>query len=102
VADVVAAQGRDKSIVTPTCRSGDGRRFLFLTESRSAGAPLWELRKDHVTWSCELRFDGGSWGWEARILRDGELHMADRWLLKEQGIASAETERRDRERGSID
>jgi hypothetical protein len=49
-----------------------------------------------------LRFDGGSWGWEARILRDGELHMADRWLLKEQGIASAETERRDRERGSID
>jgi hypothetical protein len=40
------------------------------------GEPLWELRKDHVTWSCELRFEGESWGCEAQILREGELHMA--------------------------
>ena len=36
------------------------------------GEPLWELRKDHATWSCELRVHG-EWGVEAQILRDGEL-----------------------------
>jgi hypothetical protein len=32
---------------------------------------LWEIRKDHVTSSADLRFHGESYGWEAMILRDG-------------------------------
>src|SRR4051794_40867592 len=38
-----------------------------------AGEPLWSVRHNHVTWSCELRFHGESYGWEATLLRDGEL-----------------------------
>jgi hypothetical protein len=38
--------------------------------------PLWSLRVAGVTWSCALRFHGESYGWEAQILRDGELFMA--------------------------
>lgn len=26
-----------------------------------------------MTWSCEPRFHGESWGWEVQTLRDGEL-----------------------------
>jgi hypothetical protein len=33
---------------------------------------IWELRKDHVTWSADLRFHGESYSWEAMILRDGD------------------------------
>ena len=36
------------------------------------GEPLWSLRKDHNTWSAELRYHG-EWGVEAQLLRDGEL-----------------------------
>jgi len=31
---------------------------------------------NHVTWSCELRFHGESYGWETLVLRDGELFSA--------------------------
>ena len=31
--------------------------------------PSWELRKDHVTWSAELRFHGESYGWEDDFAR---------------------------------
>jgi hypothetical protein len=40
------------------------------------GEPLWSLQKDNVTWSCELQFHGESVGWEAQILRDGNLSIA--------------------------
>jgi len=45
--------------------------------------PVWELRVDHVTWSCELRFHGESYGWEAQILRDGELVIGQRFVLRQ-------------------
>jgi hypothetical protein len=35
--------------------------------------PLWSIRFNYVTWSCELRFCGESYGWSATVLRDGEL-----------------------------
>src|SRR5262245_62134573 len=38
--------------------------------------PLWNVRVNHVTWSCELRFHGETYGWEAQILRNGELFAA--------------------------
>jgi hypothetical protein len=37
------------------------------------GEPVWDVRVDHVTWSCEFRFHGESYGWEAQILREDEL-----------------------------
>ena len=38
------------------------------------GELVWEFRRqDHHTFSCELRFHGESFGWEAQILEDGEL-----------------------------
>jgi len=43
---------------------------------------IWELRKDHVTWSCDLRFHGESYGWEAMILRNGELFVSKRFVLR--------------------
>jgi hypothetical protein len=53
-------------------------------------APLvgqWEIRKDHVTWRCDLRFHGESYAWEAMILRDGDLAISQRF----DGYRSAET-----------
>lgn len=46
------------------------------------GEPLWSFRKDHVTWSAELRYHG-EWGVEAQILCDGELVIGRRFDLRE-------------------
>jgi len=37
------------------------------------GEPVWDVRVDHVTWSCKFRFHGEPYGWEAQILREDEL-----------------------------
>jgi hypothetical protein len=64
------------------------------------GEPIWSVRHNHVTWSRELRFHGESWGWEAQILREGELvigrrfdlrHLAEQWA--EEGRKVLEHER---------
>jgi hypothetical protein len=57
------------------------------------------VRKDHVTWTCDLRFHGESYGWEAMILRDGELFFSCRFVLKAVAAQWAEGERRDIEKG---
>lgn len=57
------------------------------------GERLWELHRRPVTWSAELRFHGESYGWEAQILRDGELVIGRRFLLREQAVEWAETKR---------
>ena len=41
-----------------------------------SGDPLWNVRVNNVKWSAELRFHGESYGWEAQILRDGDLISA--------------------------
>ena len=46
------------------------------------GERLWQERVNHVTWSCELRFHGESYGWEAQILRDGDLVIGRRFSLR--------------------
>ena len=58
------------------------------------GEPLWSLRRNHLTWSCELRFHGESWGWEAQILREGELVIGRRFDLRRFAEQWAEEERR--------
>ena len=57
------------------------------------GEPLWQLRRDHVTWSAELRGHGESWGGEAQILREGDLVLGQRFLLHEPAVQFAEETR---------
>ena len=64
-----------------------------LPRQRRPGELVWTIRTDHVTWSCELHFRGESYGWEAQILREGELHTGRRFLLREQAARWAEQER---------
>jgi hypothetical protein len=60
---------------------------------------LWELRKDHVTWSADWRFHGESWGWEAQIYRDGEITIGRRFDTKALAVQWADLERADLEKG---
>jgi len=64
---------------------------------------LWSVRFNDVTWSCELRFHGESYGWSATILRDGELFAAyGAFPLKGDAIQWAEEQRKDAERGFLE
>jgi hypothetical protein len=58
----------------------------------TAGEPLWSVRKGDVTWSAELRYHG-EYGVEAQILRNGELVIGRRFVLKEQAVKWAEAEK---------
>jgi hypothetical protein len=46
-----------------------------------------------VTWSCELRFHGESVGWEAQILRDGDLFIGRSFVLRDLAMGWAKNER---------
>jgi hypothetical protein len=46
------------------------------------GERLWELRREHVTRAAELIFRGESYGWECRVLREGELFRSWRFLMR--------------------
>jgi len=48
---------------------------------------------NHITWSCEFRFHGESYGWEAQLLREGEIVIGHRVLLRQLAQALADTER---------
>jgi S1-C subfamily serine protease len=63
------------------------------------GEEIWRTHVVHVWWSCELRFHGESYGWEAQILRDGGLVMGRRFLLRELAVNWAMSERASIERG---
>jgi hypothetical protein len=63
----------------PRCRSRPGEQ-------------LCSIRKENVTWSCELRFHGESVGWEAQILRDGELSIARAFVLRDLAMGWAKNE----------
>jgi hypothetical protein len=61
----------------PVTRRGIVRRGVTTPYSSNYRPPprlrpptetLWKIRREHVTWSCELRFHGESYGWEAQIL----------------------------------
>jgi hypothetical protein len=60
---------------------------------------LWILRHDHVDWSCELVFRGESYGWEARVVSNGELFASRRFILRGLAEQWAGEMRRDVERG---
>ena len=69
---------------------------------RTPGELLWELRKDHVTWSAEVKFLGEDYGWQALILRAGDLFSAHRFALKAHAVAWADEQRVDIERGWVE
>ena len=48
--------------------------------------PVWTVRKDHVTWTCEL-VDQAEWGTEVKILRDGDLVIGRRFETRALALA---------------
>jgi hypothetical protein len=63
--------------------------------------PLWSIQKGNVTWSAELRYHG-EYGVETQILRNGELVIGRRFMLKEQAVKWAAEERERRRRHSAE
>ena len=59
----------------------------------------WTVRKDHLTWTGELKFHGEGYGWEAMVLRDGDLAWSRRFLLRQEAVGFAEAEKRAIEKG---
>jgi hypothetical protein len=58
------------------------------------GEPLFSFQTaDKRLYTCELRFRGESYGWEAQFLEGGELRYGRMFLLREEAIRWAETER---------
>lgn len=60
---------------------------------RRPGDVLWSVRKGDESWTCELRFHGETVGWEAQILRDGDLANARTFSLRDLAIGWAKNER---------
>lgn len=55
---------------------------------------------DGVGMSCELRFHGESYGWEAQFFERGELfYSRGAFILRETAVRWAEQERHDMEKG---
>jgi hypothetical protein len=69
---------------------------------RDVGELLWALRKDSVEWSCELLFRGESYGWEARVLNQGELFASRRFILRDVALRWADEQKSVIERGWMD
>jgi hypothetical protein len=60
---------------------------------------LWTCRRDGVDWSCELLFRGESYGWEARVLRDRDLVLGHRFVMRGQTVEWSKTQKADIESG---
>jgi hypothetical protein len=59
---------------------------------------LWELRRDHVTWSCELRYLG-EWRVEAQVLRDGDIFICRTCFTRALAIQWADEQKDHVEKG---
>jgi hypothetical protein len=44
---------------------------------------LWRFRRSGVEWSGELVFRGESYGWEARVLNQGEQYISRRFIVRD-------------------
>jgi hypothetical protein len=70
---------------------------------KRAPEPLWSLWVAGVTWSAQLRFHGESYGWEALILRNGELFASHgAFVTKAAAVQWAEEQRRGAEKGFLE
>jgi len=87
----------DEPFYSPNYRPPEAPRV------RRPGEPLWSVRVNQVTWSCELRFYGESYGWETVILRDGELFSArGAFVTKAAAVQWGEELRKDAGRGWLE
>ena len=68
-------------------------------QSAEAGEPVCDVRVDHVTWSCEFRFHGESYGWEAPIFREDELVIGAQF--RPGGVRCADRARPASSRGDL-
>jgi hypothetical protein len=86
--------------------SDDGRRNAtrFPTPPpKRAPEPLWSVRLNHVTWSCELRFHGETLRAGSAMRRAGELFAArGAVVVKGDAIRWAEEQRQGAERGFLE
>jgi len=62
---------------------------------------FWTIRVDHGNWSCELKFHGESYGWEAMVFRETDFTIQPPIHSKEQALVWAEAERQYREKGDL-
>src|SRR5215204_5005446 len=93
-------------------RGNDGERRIMSHESGprllagyrlpprqpKPGELIWEFRHAAHHVLCELRGHGEP-GWEAQISLDGDLLLARRFVLREEAMAWAESERQALEKG---
>jgi hypothetical protein len=54
---------------------------------------LWTVERAGVRFSAVLRFHGENYGWEAQLLRDGELAMGRCFILHDAAVRWADGER---------
>ena len=66
------------------------------------GEPLWSFKKGGNTWLAELRDHGTGVGVEAQILRDWDLVIGRRFVLRDLAVRWAEGEREYIEQGAKD
>jgi len=62
--------------------------------------PLFDFRKDHHAWECELRYS--EYGVEAVFFEDGWLFYSHRFPTKAEAVFWAEQQRRGIETGRAD
>ena len=51
---------------------------------------LWRVRVNHSTWTCEIAFEGESYGWMVSIFRDGSPFGGHRHLLRADAVKWAD------------
>ena len=77
--------------------------YVPTTAPKRPPEPLWSISSSHVIWSCELRFRGESYGWEAMILRNNELFAAHgAFVTKAAAVEWAAEQRKDAEKGFLE
>ena len=66
---------------------------------RKPGEVVWSIRVNQENWSAELKFHGESYGWECQIFRETDFRVGRRFILREEAIGWAASERQDLEEG---
>jgi hypothetical protein len=67
--------------------------------SRPPDETLWSIVVNRVVWSCELRFCGEDYGWDARLTQGGEFFRSHRFVRHDEAERWAAVRRIDIERG---
>jgi hypothetical protein len=73
-----------------------------VTAPKRPAEALWTITVAGIAWTAELRFHAGA-GWEAQILREGELFTAHgAFPTRDAAVRWAEEQRTAAERGYIE